>query len=124
MANIMCQTWPPYVNVWSSSSMVFLDYAILHLEKLKGYSVPCPRAILTYVPFRQRAMDWHQCDDIGDLPDDMYYHLFFSGQQAEVWFYVLWANFRSLMHFSGSLLHVSCLMRADWMAIRGGGGHD
>ena len=37
----------------------------------------------------QHAMDWRQCDDIGDLPDDMCYHLFFSEKQAEVWFYVL-----------------------------------
>ena len=69
-------------------------------------------------------MDWHQCDDIGDLPDDMCYHLFFSGPQAEVWFYVLCANFLSLMHFLEVCLHVSRLVRADLMAIRGGGGHN
>ena len=56
-------------------------------------------------------MDWHQCDDIGDLPDDMCYHLLFSGQQAAVWFYVLWANFISLMHFSGSLL--ACFLLSE-----------
>ena len=71
------------------------------------------RAILINVPFRQHAMDWHQCDD-------MCYHLFFSGQQAEVWFYVLWANFLSLMHFSGSLFACFLLSEggSDCLCIR------